>query len=134
MAAGNGKKSACDVLVVEDDPEINRLIGAYIEFAGYHYIPALDGGQALARAREYRPAIVILDLMLPDLSGWEVCRRLKCNGDTLDVPIIILTALDSEDSRQEGLRLGAAEYMTKPFNPDELLAVLQKYAAVDVKR
>ena len=127
MAAGKcGTQHA--VLVVEDDPEINRLIGAYVEFAGYHCVSALDGGNALSHSRDHHPCVIVLDLMLPDISGWEVCRQLKNDPGTCDIPIIILTALDNEDSRQEGMRCGVVAYLTKPFNPDELLAVLNKYA------
>jgi len=131
MSSGNGKHPAQQtVLVVEDDPEINRLIGAYVEFAGFHYVPALDGKQALAHLREHPPTAIILDLMLPDVSGWEVCRLVKKDQATDAIPIIILTALDNDDSRREGIRCGAAEYMTKPFNPDEFLQVLSRYANV----
>ena len=129
MAAGNGiPMNQRDVLVVEDDPEINQLIGAYVEFAGFRYIAATDGAEALSQVRDHPPCAVILDLMLPELSGWEICRRLKNDPDTCGIPIIILTALDNDDSRQEGVRCGAVEYLTKPFNPDEFLEVLSKYA------
>ncbi len=117
-----------DVLVVEDDPEINRLVGAYVELAGYHYVSALNGSQALARVRDHLPLGVVLDLMLPDLSGWEICRQLKASGITRGVPVIILTALDNDDSRREGVRCGAAEYLTKPFDPDQLLNALHRHA------
>jgi DNA-binding response OmpR family regulator len=121
----NGKRT---ILVVEDDEEINRLIGAYVEYAGFRYLPAFDGAQALAQIRDHIPCAVILDLMLPDVSGWDVCRQLKTDRGTFDIPIIILTALDHDASREEGIRCGAAEYLTKPFNPDELLQALHKHA------
>lgn len=129
MAAGNEfHNHDRSVLVIEDDLEINRLIGAYVEFAGFRYLSALDGEEAFSQVRDHHPGAVVLDLMLPDVSGWEICRRLKNDSDTLHIPIIILTALDNEDSRNEGLRCGAVEYLTKPFNPDELLVALNKYA------
>jgi DNA-binding response OmpR family regulator len=129
MASGNGQPNQLrGILVVEDDPEINRLIGAYVEFAGFQYFSAINGSQAFSRVREHAPSAVVLDLMLPDISGWEICRRLKSDRHTNDIPIIILTALDNDESRQEGLRCGAVEYLTKPFSPDQLLAVLKKYA------
>lgn len=117
-----------DVLVVEDDPEINHLVGAYVELAGFHYLAALNGHQAMAQMRNRHPSAIVLDLMLPDMSGWEVCRQLKADVRTHDIPVIILTALDNDDSRREGLRCGAAEYLTKPFDPDRLLDLLTKYA------
>jgi DNA-binding response OmpR family regulator len=129
MVSGNGKPCTDrQVLVVEDDPEINRLVGAYVEFAGFQYIAALDGGEALAQIREQHPCAIVLDLMLPDVSGWEVCRRVKTASETNHIPVIILTALDNDDSRQEGVRCGAAEYLTKPFDPDRLLQSLLKHA------
>ncbi len=129
MANRNGNRSCpCEVLVVEDDPEINRLVGAYVELAGFAYCPALSGNQALAMARDHPPSAVVLDLMLPDLSGWEICCRLKADHLTRDIPIIILTALDNDDSRREGLRCGAAEYVTKPFDPDLLMEMLNRHA------
>jgi DNA-binding response OmpR family regulator len=117
-----------DVLVVEDDPEINRLVGAYVELAGFNYVSALSGNEAMAQVRERSPSAVVLDLMLPDVSGWEVCRQLKADWNTRGIPVIILTALDNEDSRLEGVRCGAAEYLTKPFDPDQFLNVLSRFA------
>src|SRR5437870_4829037 len=119
MVSGNGNHHDRDVLVVEDDREINELIGAYVQLAGFHYVSALDGSQALSQLRSHSPRAIILDLMLPDVNGWEVCRWLKSHRDTLDIPVIILTALDSDEARREGHRCGVAEYLTKPFNPDE---------------
>ncbi|HWE04289.1 MAG TPA: response regulator [Tepidisphaeraceae bacterium] len=117
-----------NVLVVEDDPEINQLVGAYVELAGFNYVSALNGIEALAQARECFPSAVVLDLMLPDLSGLEICRQLKADWSTCGIPVIILTALDSDDSRLESLRCGAAVYLTKPFDPDEFLDVLCRLA------
>ena len=129
MLAMNSKQfDDRDVLVVEDDPEINRLVGAYVELAGFHYISALSGNEAMAQVREHFPSAVVLDLMLPDVSGWEVCRQLKADWNTRGIPVIILTALDNDDSRQEGVRCGAAEYLTKPFDPDQFLDVLSRFA------
>ncbi|HET6252012.1 MAG TPA: response regulator [Tepidisphaeraceae bacterium] len=131
-SANNRQWTDRHVLVVEDDPEINRLIGDYVEFAGFHYVAALDGRHALSEMNERIPCAVVLDLMLPDVSGWEVCRRIKGDRQTQDVPVIILTALDNDDARSEGMRSGASEYMTKPFDPDQLLALLKKYAGAAV--
>lgn len=117
-----------DILVVEDDPEINHLVGAYVELAGFHYVAALDGRAAMNRARDCHLCAVVLDLMLPDMSGWEICRQLKADLQTHDIPVIILSALDNDDSRREGSRCGAAEYLTKPFDPDRLLDVLARHA------
>ena len=117
-----------EVLVVEDDTQINELVGAYVQVAGYTYRPALDGATALRSARAHPPALVILDLMLPDTDGFEVCRQLKGDATTASVPILMLTALDRDEQRQRGLACGAIAYMTKPFNPDQLIDAIRKNA------
>ena len=118
-----------NVLVVEDDPEINELVGAYAQLAGFEYRRALNGSAALDEARRRPPAVIVLDLMLPDVDGFEVLRRVKADPRTAGVPVIILTALDSERSRQEGRRGGAADYLTKPFDPDRLIETISRHAA-----
>lgn len=128
--AGAGHASpAREVLVVEDDPEINQLVGAYCEIAGFRYLCALNGADALAQVRDHHPAAIILDLMLPDLSGWEICRLVKNSDATHHVPVIILTALDNDDSRREGFLCGAADYLIKPFDPDRFMETLQRHAS-----
>ena len=116
------------VLVVEDDREINSLVGAYAQICGFEYRPALDGTTALREARRETPSAVILDLMLPDVDGFEVCRRLRYDLHLTDVPIIILSALSSEKDKARGRECGADEYLTKPFNPDELIKTLMDHA------
>ena len=116
------------VLVVEDDPEINELVGAYVEIAGFHYIKAADGAAALRQAREHHPACIVLDVMLPDLDGFEICRRLKANRDTADIPVVMLTALDREEHRRQGAECGADTYLTKPFDPDRLMDTIREKA------
>lgn len=117
------------ILVVEDDPEINRLVGAYVELAHFDYVSALTGGDALAQVRKHPPLAIVLDLMLPDVSGLELCRQLKADASTRKIPIIILTALDTEDTKAQGFRSGASAYLTKPFDPDQLLEALGSLAA-----
>jgi DNA-binding response OmpR family regulator len=113
-----------DLLVVEDDPELNEIVGVYASLAGFNYRPALDGQTALAEVDRQPPAAIVLDLMLPDMSGFDVCRRVcqMCQG--YSIPVIILTALDSPESRQRGIDSGAAAYLTKPFDPEVLLQTL----------
>jgi DNA-binding response OmpR family regulator len=117
-----------DVLVVEDDPEINELVGAYAQIAGFEYRAALDGMTALAEARRRPPSVVVLDLMLPDIDGFEVCRQLKREFGNRRVPVIILTALDNDDCQRQGRACGASEYLTKPFDPDRLIDTISRYA------
>jgi DNA-binding response OmpR family regulator len=116
------------ILVVDDEDHIVELAQMYLEQAGYRVESAGDGHQALTRVRRRRPALVVLDLMLPGLDGFEVCRRLR--GE-YDLPIIMLTARTDDVDRIVGLELGADDYVTKPFNPRELVArvgaVLRRY-------
>src|SRR5437764_10497523 len=116
------------VLVVEDDREINSLVGAYAEICGFEYRPALDGMTALSEARRETPSAVILDLMLPDVDGFEVCRQMRNELHLTDMPIIILSALSGEKDKARGRECGADEYLTKPFNPDELIKTLMEHA------
>lgn len=116
------------VLVVEDDPEINALVGAYVELCGFEYRRALDGTAALAEAHRRAPAAVVLDLMLPDVDGFEVCRRLRAAPDTMHTPVIILSAMGDAKSRQHGQSSGADEHLTKPFDPDQFMQVLKTRA------
>lgn len=118
------------VLVVEDDDNVRRLIDAYFQHEGFDVVVAADGEQALAVFRTDLPDVVILDLMLPKLDGWEVCRRIRAQSRT---PVIMLSARDDEEDRIKGLEYGADDYVTKPFSPRELVlrvhAVLRRTGA-----
>ena len=119
---------ADDVLVVEDDPEINELVGAYAQLAGFAYRRALTGADALSEFVRRTPSVVVLDVMLPDVDGFEVCRQIKSQTDGRQyVPVIFLTALDGEAAKRKGMDCGAAEYLTKPFDPDRLIAALERH-------
>lgn len=120
------------VLVVEDDPEINELVGAYVQIAGFDYLRALTGGDAVAQAIATHPALIVLDVMLPDFDGFEVARRLKGEVRTRDIPIVMLTALDRDEYRKRGQTAGAVGYLTKPFDPDQLMNTIKQNAATGV--
>ena len=107
------------ILVVDDEKKIVELLRTYLEREGYSVVAAGDGKSALALARQERPALVILDWMLPGLSGVDVCRVLRQESD---VPIVMLTARAEESDKLIGLELGADDYITKPFSPRELVA------------
>ena len=107
------------ILVVDDEPRIVKLARDYLEKDGFRVITASDGVSALAVARRERPDLIVLDLMLPGVDGWEVCRALRRETD---VPIIMLTARTEESDQVAGLELGADEYVTKPFSPRTLVA------------
>jgi DNA-binding response OmpR family regulator len=108
------------ILVVDDEPHIVELASLYLRNDGFATLSAPDGLKALEMIREHRPDLVVLDIMLPRLDGWEVCRQLRQKGDS--VPIIMLTARSEHVDRIVGLELGADDYLTKPFNPRELVA------------
>lgn len=108
------------ILVVDDDRKIVDLVRAYLEKDGYRVLTAYDGLQALDLARQKRPDLIVLDLMLPGVDGLDVCRILRGEGNK--VPIIMLTAKTTEADKLIGLDLGADDYVTKPFSPRELLA------------
>ena len=110
---------ASKVLIVEDDPNTTRLVGLYLARDGHKVISAADGLEGLRLAREARPDLVVLDLMLPKLDGIEVCRALR---EESDVPVVMLTARVEEEDRLKGLNIGADDYVTKPFSPKELVA------------
>jgi DNA-binding response OmpR family regulator len=107
------------ILVVDDEPKIVRLVQAYLEKAGFHVIPAYRGEEALELFKREEPALIVLDLMLPDIDGMDVARTIRRESD---VPIIMLTARTEETDRVAGLELGADDYVVKPFNPRELAA------------
>lgn len=107
------------ILIVDDEANIIELASLYLEQEGYKVVSAEDGLTGLDMAREADPALIVLDLMLPKLDGWEVCKRLRADSN---VPILMLTARDDDIDKIVGLELGADDYMTKPFNPRELVA------------
>jgi DNA-binding response OmpR family regulator len=107
------------LLLVDDEKNIIELERMYLEKEGYQIEVAYDGKVALEKFRATKPAAIILDLMLPGIDGWELCRRIRQEGD---VPIIMLTARDQDIDKIVGLELGADDYLTKPFNPRELVA------------
>ena len=123
---------ASTVLIVEDDPDTAKLVSLYLQRDGHKVLCARDGIEGLRLAREARPDLVVLDLMLPKLNGIGVCRTLRKEST---VPIVMVTARVEEEDRLKGLDLGADDYVTKPFSPRELAAriraVLRRTAKVD---
>jgi two-component system, OmpR family, alkaline phosphatase synthesis response regulator PhoP len=108
-----------EIMVAEDDPKLAEVLRRYLEREGYRVVLVPDGRQAIDRARRHPPDLIILDLMLPQVDGWDVCRVLKRESE---VPILILTARSTQDDIVLGLDLGADDYVTKPFGPPELMA------------
>jgi DNA-binding response OmpR family regulator len=117
------------ILIVDDEPDALEVLGFKLREAGYTPIFAKDGARALAAARDERPDLLVLDLMLPEVDGLEVCKILRRDPATASIPILMLTARASEMDRVLGLELGADDYVTKPFSPRELVLRIKKLLA-----
>ena len=109
------------VLVVDDEPDALELIEYNLNGAGYQVFTAANGTKALEMARRHQPDVIVLDLMLPEVDGIEVCKTLRRNPETTEIPILMLTAKADEIDRVIGLEVGADDYVTKPFSPRELV-------------
>ncbi|ABK18569.1 response regulator [Syntrophobacter fumaroxidans] len=120
------------ILIVEDDSDILHLLAYNIEAAGFDVVKAMDGNTALEMVRRHPPDLVVLDLMIPGIDGFEVCKELKRGAETRGIPVIMLTARGEEVDRIVGLELGADDYVVKPFSPRELIlrirAILRRSA------
>jgi DNA-binding response OmpR family regulator len=114
------------ILVVDDEPEAVELVEFNLEQAGFSVVTAADGTEALGKARSNSPSLIVLDLMLPEITGLEVCKILRRDPITSTIPIIMLTAKAAEIDRVLGLELGADDYITKPFSPRELVLRVKK--------
>jgi two-component system alkaline phosphatase synthesis response regulator PhoP len=115
------------ILVVDDEPDILTALKDRLEFEGYEVLTAEDGQTALAIARKENPDCILLDLMLPKLDGYKVCRLLKFDKKRKGIPIIMLTARTQEEDKQMGMEMRANEYVFKPFDEEELLKIIKKY-------
>jgi two-component system phosphate regulon response regulator PhoB len=124
------------ILVVDDEPDIVALVAYHLAKAGYRVATASSGAEAVAQARADRPALMVLDLMLPGMSGYDVLEQLRGDDATRDIAVLMLTARRVEQDRIRGLTLGADDYLTKPFSPQELVlrvqAILRRLATPGV--
>jgi len=116
-------------LVVEDHPEQATLVSKILGLRGFRSMVAPDGETGLLMARQERPDVLLLDLMLPDISGFDVCRRLRIDRETMLIPVVMLTALDDREHLVHGFRVGANAYLTKPYGIDELFEAIAKARA-----
>jgi signal transduction histidine kinase/DNA-binding response OmpR family regulator len=119
------------ILAIDDDPNALDLIGRMLQPAGYRIVTASDGQEALRLARTLRPSAITLDVVMPSMDGWQVLRRLKSDPDTRDIPVIMVTMTEERDI---GAALGATDFMTKPFEREQLLALLERYADAAAER
>ena len=120
-------KKFAHILIVDDVPENIRLLGTILQKEGYKISAAKEGMQALAIATKGIPDLILLDVMMPEADGFEICQRLKDNPVTKDIPIIFLTAMDQVKDMVKGFQAGAADYITKPFNTVELLVRIRTH-------
>ena len=109
------------VLIVEDEADVRELIRLQLRSAGFDVLEACNGAEGLAMAKQDLPSVIILDLMMPEMNGVEVCRALRRNPSTSRIPILMLTARSSEEDKVAGFEVGADDYVTKPFSPKELV-------------
>jgi two-component system alkaline phosphatase synthesis response regulator PhoP len=114
------------ILIVDDEKQLVSLVKLHMEMAGYEVLSASDGEKAMLIIKEERPDLIILDLMIPKIDGWEVCKRLRTVGD---IPVIMLTARTDTDDKLKGFECGADDYVTKPFSPRELVARVKRVLA-----
>lgn len=137
MRSSRGSLSQGLILIAEDEVEIAEILAAYLERSGLRSVHAVDGHDALAKHHSLKPDLVLLDVQMPGMDGWQVIGEIRHRGDT---PVIMLTALDQDIDKLTGLRIGADDYVVKPFNPAEVvarvLAVLRrtKSASADSSR
>jgi len=113
------------IMVVDDEPYIARVIKFKLEQEGYTVISANDGQSGLQKIKEEKPDMVLLDVMMPGLSGYEVCQKIKEDAELAGIPVVILTAKGQERDREQGLTIGASDYITKPFSPNRLLELVK---------
>jgi twitching motility two-component system response regulator PilH len=121
------RMSAKSILVVEDSPTELRVVTDLLDGNGYQYSVAMDGEEALLKAAQIKPQLMLLDVILPKKNGFQVCRQLKSAPETRDIKIIVLSSKNQESDRYWGLRQGADLYMTKPYRSEELLEAISKF-------
>ena len=115
------------VLVADDDPVILRLIQVNLELEGYDVLTANNGQEAVDQAAEAKPDLIIIDIMMPRLDGYQACEHLKSHAETAAIPVIFLSAKAQQSDIDKGKSFGVADYLTKPFDPSELLEVVERH-------
>jgi CheY-like chemotaxis protein len=115
------------VLIVEDNSELLQLLGSSLRDAGYETVPASNGVEALHKVQQQPPDLILLDLLLPELDGMAVCQALRQDASTAEIPIVVVTGLNSEAHRQVALQAGANDYVTKPINPSALVSKVEQW-------
>jgi DNA-binding response OmpR family regulator len=119
------------VLVVDDDEVIRRLIAVNLQLEGFEVSTAVDGQDCLDKVVEINPDVITLDIMMPRLDGWETAVRLRKSPDTAHIKVVLITARAQEDDKIRGRQVGADAYLTKPFDPNEMIRVVRELAGAD---
>ena len=114
------------ILIVDDEKKIRDLISFRLEYKGYQIASAENGGEALAKIKEDQPDLVVLDIMMPDMTGYEVCKQIKNDAALQKIKVILLTAKGRKQDEEEGYKVGADAFMTKPFRANVLLAKIEE--------
>jgi DNA-binding response OmpR family regulator len=117
------------ILAVDDDPTILRLLQVNLEMEGHEVLTAGDGHEALAQLRAEAPQVVLLDVMMPGLDGWQVCERIRADAELAHTPVVFLSARAQETDLARGVEVGADAYVTKPFDPLALVELVERLAA-----
>jgi DNA-binding response OmpR family regulator len=117
------------ILIIEDDPGTVRFLVYTLEHEGYNVLPVTDGMEGLKKAQDEHPDLIILDVMLPGMDGYEICHRLRQKPETLTVPVLMVSGRARQDDKNVGLRMGADDYLTKPVDPETILAKVETLLA-----
>ena len=123
-----GSDARVRVLVADDDPVILRLIEVNLGLEGFEVETATGGEDAIAKAAQVRPDVILLDVMMPGVTGWDVAARLKADQATSNIPLVFLSARSQDEDKRKGEELGVAAYVSKPFDPVELVATIRRLA------
>ncbi len=117
-----------DILIVDDVETDRQLVGKVVSDAGHRPIYATDGEEAIARAKQLRPGLILLDVVMPKLNGFNACRKLKNDAETSNIPVVLVTSKGTDSDKFWGVKQGADAHIVKPFTPDSLLAMIRRYA------
>ncbi len=115
------------ILIVDDSPVQMKMATAALQGQGYRIVTAVDGEEALDKAKSEKPDLIVLDVILPGQNGFQICRTLKTSNDTKDIPVVLLTSKNQESDKFWGMRQGADAYITKPFIDEELISTVAKH-------
>lgn len=115
------------MLIIDDHPATAEVMAQILKMKGFEAVIAYDGTSGLEKTNSEKPDLILLDIMMPEMNGFEVCEKLKLNPQTSKIPVIIVSIRASEDSIKEGKKMGADEYITKPFSPSKLIEVVERY-------